>query len=155
MNNEVELTNDGLDYTNVHDFTSWISSNKAGLASNDVINNNTPDNINIREALLFAESEFDSYASEHYNTPVVGTLKTMYYIKKICYSIAKYQLFGRRGITKESYYEYSSVQKDLAKLSSGDIKIPGGVLRNNAEKIKMGSEFEAPFSDAEKEGFSI
>ena len=155
MANEVEITNEGLDYTSVEDFSNWISTNKAGLASNDIPNNNQPDNKRIRESLLFAESEFDSYAQEQYDIPVSGTMKSMFYIKKLCYSLAKYNLFGRRGITKESYFEYTANKKDLESIKDGRIKIPGVSTRKNESGIKLGSENEAHFSQMEKEGFSI
>lgn len=142
--------NEGLYYTTVEGFISWIGTNKSGILSNDTPNEYSPEKDRIKEALLFSESFIDGeLESGGYSIPIQNS-RAKYVLRMWSYFLASHELYTRRGITKEAYYKYSQVMKSLENIKNGLSKLVGETPSSAKEGgLVFGSSFGSPFSSPE------
>ena len=152
------VNNDGLNYTTIESFIEWVSSNFAGLLSNDDVNNLSPNTLPaqrvIKRALLYAEGRVNSFLKRRgYKVPLSPEFEQSISVLEIhAYNIASFELYGRKGITKERYYKYTKTIEDLRAIANGDEPLPNcnAPLRSSA-KVSHGSVLPSVFSQSKRE----
>jgi phage gp36-like protein len=140
-----ELNN--LQYSSPSEFISWVGSNYAGVLSNDIPFDLSPENALISKSLYFAEAEVDSYVGKVLKLPISQTnLKVKYLLEMFVYDIATCKLYSRNGLTKEIHYKYESVLKKLKQIANQEIIID---FENTGaiQLLASGSIFERVFYD--------
>lgn len=148
------VDNSSLNYTEIDKFISWISSNLAGIIANDNVNSydvsgDSPREI-IKEALLAAEGEVDGYLRiRGYEIPIDQDKypNSVNVIRMYCYNLAVYELYGRRGITKDRYYKYTRAIENLEKFSTGEKQLPDDIPVPGT-KIVHGNSSTSVFSES-------
>lgn len=126
------VTNEGLYYTTLEGFRQWISENFAGMLSDDIPNSYDSEKeeaaARIKEALLHAEGEVDGYLKiRGYFIPLKEEyIRSRAILKIYVYDLASYQLYGRRGVTKERYYKYTNAIRALEQYADGVKDLPDG-----------------------------
>lgn len=146
----------GLYYTTIESFINWISSNFAGMLADDVPNSyeaSTDDQLNrLKDALLHAEGEVDGYLKiRGYIIPIDSSYeRSVNVLKMYVYNIAVYELVGRRGLTKERYYKYEQVLRNLKGFSKGDKNLPEDVPFKSSSKIASGASMQSVFASTDR-----
>jgi len=149
--------NTGLDYVTIESFIKWVSANLAGILSNDSVNDysiqSEQEDI-IKEALLNGEGKVNGALRKRgYKVPVDSQYEQSVSVLKLyVYNIAVFELYGRRGITKERYYKYTKVLDELEQLSEGDMYLPNDLPTTTEGGIVHGNTFESKFSSFTKNG---
>lgn len=132
------VTNDGLHYTTLEGFRDWVSQNFAGMVSDDIPNSYDSEKDEaaerIKEALLHAEGEVDGYLKiRGYHIPIDAQyVRSRAVLKIYVYDLAIYQLYGRRGVTKERYYKYTNAIRALEQYSDGVKDLPDSPPKNRS-----------------------
>lgn len=151
------VDNSGLSYVTIESFIEWVSENFAGILSNDEVNNYSPSTIParrvIKEALLNAEGRVDSFLKRRgYKVPVSAEFEKSHAVLRIyVYNIASYELFGRRGITKERYYKYTRTIQDLKDISNGAQPLPDCTAPfRSKNKVAHGQQLPAVFAESKR-----
>lgn len=143
--------NEGLYYTTIEGFVKWVSANMAGVLANDNVNSfnvDTEQETLIKEALLHAEGKVDGFLKKRgYTIPIPDQYeRSINVIKIYARNIATFELYGRRGITKEQYYKYQRNISTLKDIANGDEQLPDSVPFSGGDKIAHGNKFDSPFS---------
>lgn len=148
------VDNTGLYYDTIDGFIKWVSANLAGILASDTPNDYSVSEDNrketIKEALLNAEGEVDGYlAKRGYSTPIADIYERSHNVIRIYVrNIATYELFGRRGITKERYYKYTKTMDMLEKFGNGEKSLPESVPFSNRSKMVLGNNGVSVFSES-------
>lgn len=142
-----------LNYTSVEDFTTWVSENFAGIVANDNVNTYTVDSEQediIETALAYAEGRVEGALNKRgYVTPVDDSFsKTINVLKLYVYNLALYELYGRRGITKEQYYKYKRTSNEIDMISVGKMGLPDDIPMQDSNSIKSGSSLTSVFAES-------
>lgn len=146
----------GLYYTKIEDFIKWISSNFAGMLSNDTPNvyESTEDAQRelIKEALLHSEGRVDGFLKKRgYKVPIDASyVRSINAIKIYVYNLAVYELYGRRGITKERYYKYTNTITTLKALSTGEEQLPDDPPFSKGRKVSSGNNLPSVFAESDR-----
>lgn len=149
--------NTGLNYTKIESFVKWISANLAGILSNDQVNSydiQTEQESIIKEALLHGEGKVNGALRKRgYKTPIDPSYtETHNVLKMYVRNIAVFELYGRRGITKERYYKYTRAMEELRAISRGDDYLPDDLPTRGSQNIVHGNRFESVFSETGRTG---
>lgn len=141
-----------LVYTSVEDFTTWVSENFAGIISNDNVNTFTVDSDQeaiIETALRYAEGRVDGALSKRgYQTPVPSHYeRTIDVLTMYINNLAVYELYGRRGITKEQFYKYKRTSRELRMISTGGIALPNNLPKEKDSGVSSGSSLTSVFAE--------
>lgn len=145
--------NTGLSYTTIESFTKWVSANLAGILSNDNVNSydiNEEQETIIKEALLNGEGKVNGALRKRgYKTPVDPVYEESHNVLKMYVrNIAVFELYGRRGITKERYVKYTRAVSELNDISEGDQYLPDDLPKVGGDGIKHGNKFDSVFSES-------
>jgi hypothetical protein len=151
------IDNEGLYYTKIEDFIKWISENFAGILANDSANEYTVTSDNsrstIKESLLHGEGRVDGFLKKRGFVIPIPTdfIRSHNVIRMFVYNIAVFELYGRRGITKERYYKYTKTIQDLKELSSGIQDLPDcDVPSRFSQKISHGNALPSTFAESKR-----
>lgn len=146
----------GLNYSTLEGYINWASANFAGQLSNDKVNQHSiaseKELITIKTALLSAEAEVNGYLRKRgYQVPISSDFaSSINQLKIYVYSIASFELYSRRGITKEQYYKYQRVIQSLQELSNGTKFLPENPPFVNKQKVAHGHSLPSEFSKTDR-----
>lgn len=146
----------GLNYSTLEGYINWVSSNFAGQLSNDKVNEHSISSdkqmSTIKTALLSAEGEVNGYLRKRgYQVPISDSfVSSINQLKIYVYSIASFELYSRRGITKEQYYKYQRVIQSLQELSNGTKFLPDSPPFVNKTKVAHGHSLPSEFSKTDR-----
>lgn len=149
------VDNTGLHYTTLEGFIDWVSQNFAGMVADDIPNSydSAKDSAlsRIKEALLHAEGEVDGYLKiRGYKIPIAEEyVRSINVLKIYAYDLAIYQLYGRRGVTKERYYKYTNAIRALENFSDGVKDLPDDPPKNKA-RLSSGNNLPSVFSSSSR-----
>lgn len=149
--------NDGLNYTTIESFIKWVSSNLAGILSNDQVNSydiQQEQETIIKEALLHGEGKVNGALRKRgYITPVDPKYSESHNVLKMYVrNIAVFELYGRRGINKERYHKYTRAVSELGRIGNGDDYLPDDLPTTDADSISHGHRFQSIFSETGRTG---
>lgn len=126
-------------YIQASDLIQKIPSKVQGLLTNDGTTL-TADSSRLKEAILEAEGDFESYVAERYDLPVKaadGTVPPNVESKII--TLAKYHLYSRRdAISKEIQVQYDAAVRWLERVQAGKASIP--LIDSNNEVEDEGAQ---------------
>lgn len=147
-----------LNYTTVDGFVKWVSSDFAGILSDDIPSSFDPSTDDakaiIEEALETAESDVDgALRLGGYSVPVSKTNYPRSYLilRNYARDIAVYLLYGRRGITKEQYYKYTQVRRELKDFTDNKRGFPENVSRYGEKKLALGEMYGSVYNSSKDE----
>lgn len=150
------VNNDGLSYSTIEGFSQWISENFAGMLSDDTPNSYdaTVDSSRevIKKALLYAEGRIDGFLKiRGYSTPIDSSYTRSHSVLFIytC-NIAVFELYGRRGLTKERYYKYEQIMRELKNISKGYEFLPDDIPLSSKSKPKVGASMQSVFASTDR-----
>lgn len=151
------VDNTGLFYSTIEDFSEWVSQNFAGILADD--NPNSFDTFGdapkekIKFALLNAEGVIDGYLKlRGYKVPIDNSYVRSVTVLRMCsYNIALYELYGRRGLTKERYYKYENVMRDLREYRDNKKDLPDDLPLVSVKKISSGSSMQSVFASTPRD----
>lgn len=136
MNSSESFERAGLFYSDVQSYRSWVGKAHADVISSDAPLAEDGDVEKIKEALLTAEAEVDSYLSVVYNVPVPRKYRRAINVLRMdVYKIATIHIVGRNGVTKEFFFQYEQTVDRLREITKGEKPLVGVPISNSVKPV--------------------